>query len=48
MRSLVITLGIAVAFHALDAQASPWHPVTGTYPDGDMAGATTRRARSPG
>jgi len=29
MRSLVITLGIAVAFHALDAQASPWHPSPG-------------------
>jgi acetyl esterase/lipase len=29
MRSLVIPLGIAVAFHALDAQASPWHPSPG-------------------
>jgi acetyl esterase/lipase len=29
MRSLVIPLGIAVAFHALDAQASPWHSSPG-------------------
>ena len=29
MKSLVIAFGIAVAFHALDAQASPWHPSPG-------------------